>query len=133
MFKAAAGTTLLAASAIATVAFVAASAESNAASRSYCKAYAHQVANDAVTHRGLLGSVITAPLDVTGAVVAGRTTYDRQWENTYRRAYADCRGGAVMVEPSTEAFAVAPGVAVEEDEGGSCDFSKYGSWDPTKC
>ncbi|MFL5259276.1 MAG: hypothetical protein ACJ8AS_05945 [Hyphomicrobiales bacterium] len=133
MFKAAAGTTLLAASAIATLAFVAAPAESNAASRSYCNAYAHQVANDAVTHRGLLGSVITAPLDVTGAVVAGRTTYDRQWENTYRRAYADCRGGAVMVEPSTEALAVAPGVAVEEDEGGSCNFSKYGSWDPTKC
>ena len=133
MFKAAAGTTLLAASAIATLAFVAAPAESNAASRSYCNAYAHQVANDAVSHRGLLGSVITAPLDVTGAVVAGRTTYDAQWNNTYHRAYADCRGGAVMVvEPSTEAFAVAPG-AVEEDQGGACEFSKYGSYDPTHC
>src|SRR3954451_10423651 len=133
MLKPYTGTALLAASAIAGLALISAPDESSAASRSYCNAYAHQVANDAVSHRGLLGSVITAPLDVTGAVVAGRTTYDRQGENTYRRAYADCRGGGVMLEPSTQPFAVAPGVTVEEEEGGSCDLSKYGSWDPTKC
>ena len=41
-------------------------------------------------------------------------------------------GDLLMVEPSTEAFAVAPGV-IEEDQGGACEFSKYGSYDPTKC
>jgi len=136
MFKACTGTALFAASAIVGLALVSAPSESNAASRTYCTAYAHQAANDAVRHRGLIGSLITAPLDVTGAVVAGRTTYDAQWQSAYRRAYADCRGGMVMTAPSTEAFAVAPGMATgdEDQGGGSCDFHEYhSSYDPTKC
>src|SRR4051794_17042279 len=134
MLKPYTGTALLAASAIAGLALISAPDESSAASRSYCNAYAHQVANDAVSHRGLLGSIITAPLDVTGAVVAGRTTYDTQWQHAYRRAYADCRGGVVVSGPSTEALAVAPGTAVDEGRGDECDISKYHSnYDPTKC
>lgn len=136
MIKANAGKALLVASAIAGLAFVTASAPASAASRAYCASYAHQVANDYASHRGLIGSAVALPLDVTGAVLTGHTTSEARWKTAYNRAYADCRasGSAAMVAPESQAFAVAPSMAPEPEEGGSCDFSKYhSSWDPTQC
>jgi hypothetical protein len=125
------------ASAIAGLAFVVAPSQGKAASRGYCAAYAHQVANDYAPRRGLVGSALALPFDVTGAVLTGRTTYDARWERAYNAAYADCRasGRTAMAVPESRAFAVAPGIVESEpEEGGSCDFSKYhSSWYPNQC
>ena len=127
------------ASAIAGLALIAAPSPSKAASAAYCAGYARGVANDYAPRRGLIGSVVALPFDVTGAVLTGRTTYDARWERAYDRAYTDCRaaGRVVMVTPRTHAFAVAPGIvetAPEPDSGGTCDFSEYhSSYDPTHC
>jgi len=137
MFDVRTGKALLVASAIAGLAFIVAPSQGNAASRGYCAAYAHQVANDYAPRRGLVGSALALPFDVTGAVLTGRTTYDARWERAYNVAYADCRasGPTAMVTPESRAFAVAPGAIEPEPQGGgSCDFSKYhGSWDPSQC
>jgi hypothetical protein len=138
MIHARIGKALLVASAVAGLALIAQPSPGKAASRAYCASYAHQVATDYAGHRGLVGSALALPFDVTGAVLTGRTTYDARFEAAYNRAYADCRasGSVAMVTPQTRAFAVAPdatGIAPEE-ESGSCAFSKYhSSWDPTRC
>jgi len=139
MFETTLSKAMLVASAIAGLALVAAPSPGKAASPSYCAAYAHQAANDYASHRGLVGSALALPFDVTGAVLTGKTTSDARWEHAYRRAYADCRAsgsGVAVSEPQTEALAVAPGVAAPApapEEGGACDFTKYhSSWDPTR-
>jgi len=137
MFEVRTGKALLVASAIAGLAFAVAPSQGNAASRGYCAAYAHQVANDYAPRRGLVGSALALPFDVTGAVLTGRTTYDARWQHAYNVAYADCRasGRTAMVTPESQAFAVAPSaVEPEPEESGSCNFSHYhSSWDPTRC
>ena len=135
MFTTAIGKSLVVASAIAGLAFIAAPSPSKAASAVYCADYARAVANDRAPRRGLVGGVLALPFDVTGAVLTGRTTYDTRWERAYDRAYANCRAGShvVLVTPRTQAFAVAPAIEPEEDSG-SCNFSEYhSSYDPTRC
>jgi hypothetical protein len=53
-----------------------------------CAAYATNVAND--YNRGLVGNIVTLPLDVTGAVIAGKTTHDGERQRVFEEAYADC-------------------------------------------
>ena len=53
-----------------------------------CAAYATSVAND--YNRGLVGNVLTLPLDVTGAVIVGKTTHDGERERVFDQAFADC-------------------------------------------
>jgi hypothetical protein len=138
MFEARIGKALLVASAIAGLAFIAVPSSVEAASRAYCADYARAAADDYAPRRGLVGSVVALPLDVTGAVLTGRTTYGARWERAYNRAYADCRADRIaVVAPETRAFAVSPDVAVtvpDTEERGPCTFHKYhGSWDPTRC
>jgi len=137
MIKTHLGKALLVASAIAGLAFVAAPSPSKAASAASCADYARAYANDRAPRRGLVGSVVALPFDVTGAVLTGRTSYDARWERAYNRAFIDCRSGdrVVMVTPRTHAFAVAPAIIEPEPESsGSCDFSEYhSSYDPTHC
>src|SRR2546421_486740 len=100
MIHATMGKALLVASAVAGLALITASSPGNAASRGYCAAYARQVASDYAGHRGLVGSALALPFDVTGAVLTGRTTYDARFEHAYSRAYADCRAsGVAMAAP----------------------------------
>jgi hypothetical protein len=138
MINARIGKALLVASAVAGLALIAQHSPGKAASRTYCAAYAQEVARDYAGHRGLIGSALALPFDVTGAVLTGRTTYDARYEHAYSRAYADCRAsGRVAIVTSgtrTHAFAVAPEAAiVPEEEDSGCNFHKYGSWDPTRC
>ena len=53
-----------------------------------CAAYATNVAND--YNRGLVGNIVTLPLDVTGAVLAGKTTHDGERQRVFDQAFADC-------------------------------------------
>jgi len=139
MFEATMGKAMLVASAIAGLALIAAPSSGNAASRGYCQSYARHVADRYAPHRGLIGSAIALPFDVTGAVLTGQTPYGARWEHAYNQAYAGCRAsaGVATVTPQTEAFAAAPGIAEPApapEEGGACDFLKYhSSWDPTRC
>jgi hypothetical protein len=70
-----------------------------AASSDVCAAYATQEAND--YNRGLVGNVLTLPLDVTGALLTGRTTHDGERDRVYRAAFAECMAGdrVVVLEP----------------------------------
>ena len=77
---------LLLAAALATV--VAFSPTSRAATSDECAAYATGVAND--HHRGLVGNVVTLPLDVTGALLTGRTTHDAERDRVFDQAFAEC-------------------------------------------
>jgi hypothetical protein len=136
MFEARMGKALLMASAIAGLAFIAAPSPGKAASPAFCTAYARNIANDYAGHRGLVGSALSLPLDVTGAVLTGRTTYGARWQHAYDHAYANCRAGRVaMVAPETRAFEAAPGIAIvpEEEAKPGCDVDKYNKWDPTRC
>ena len=136
MLEARMGKGLLVASAIAGLALIAAPSPSKAASRGFCAAYARSIADNFAGHRGLVGSALMLPMDVTGAVLTGRTAYDARWQHAYNHAYADCRAGHVaMVAPETRAFEAAPDVAVipEEESKPGCDFDKYNRWDPARC
>jgi hypothetical protein len=139
MFEPTMGKAMLVASAIAGIALIATPSPGKAASPAYCHSYAQHAADRYAPHRGLIGSAIALPFDITGAVLTGQTPYGARWEHAYNRAYADCRasGGVAMAVPQSEAFAVTPGVAEPApapEEGGSCDFTKYhSSWDPTRC
>src|SRR5262245_60548378 len=70
-----------------------------AASSDECAAYATQEAND--YNRGLVGNVLTLPLDVTGALLTGRTTHDGERDRVYQEAFADCMSSdrVVVLEP----------------------------------
>jgi len=72
---------------------------SQAVSSDECAAYAAQEARD--YNRGLVGNVLTLPLDVTGALLTGRTTHDGERERVYQEAFADCMGSGrvVVLEP----------------------------------
>ena len=61
---------------------------SKAAWSDECAAYANDVARD--YNRGLVGNVLTLPLDVTGAVLAGKTTHDGERQRIFDEAFADC-------------------------------------------
>ena len=61
---------------------------SKAASTDDCAAYATSVAND--YNRGLVGNILTLPLDVTGAVIVGKTTHDGERKRVFDQAFADC-------------------------------------------
>jgi len=65
------------------------------ASSDECAAYATDVAND--YNRGLVGNVLTLPLDVTGAVLTGRTTHDGERQRIFDQAFADCMSGERVV------------------------------------
>jgi hypothetical protein len=73
-----------------------------AASSDECAAYATDVAND--YNRGLVGNVLTLPLDVTGAVIAGKTTHDGERERVFDAAFAECMSGdrVVIIEPDID-------------------------------
>ena len=140
MFEATMAKAMLVASAIAGLALIAAPSPGKAASRGFCQSYAQHVADRYAPHRGLIGSALALPFDVTGAVLTGQTPYGARWEHAYNRAYANCRasGASVaVVRPQTQAFAAAPGIAAPApapEGGGACDFMKYhSSWDPTQC
>ena len=136
MLEARMGKALLVASAIAGLALIAAPSPSKAASSGFCAAYARNIADDYAGHRGLVGSALALPFDVTGAVLTGRTTYEARWQHAYNRAYTNCRSGRVaMVAPETHAFEAAPGIAAvpEEESKPGCDFYKYNRWDPARC
>lgn len=66
-----------------------------AASSDECAAYATNVAND--YNRGLVGNVLTLPLDVTGAVLTGKTTHDGERQRVFDEAFADCMSGDRVV------------------------------------
>ena len=68
---------------------------SKAASSDECAAYATNVAND--YNRGLVGNVLTLPLDVTGAVLTGKTTHDGERQRVFDEAFADCMSGDRVV------------------------------------
>jgi hypothetical protein len=70
-----------------------------AASSEACAAYATQEASN--YNRGLIGNVLTLPLDVTGALLTGRTTHDGERDRVYRAAFDDCMSGdrVVVLEP----------------------------------
>jgi hypothetical protein len=70
-----------------------------AASSDECAVYAQQEAND--YNRGLVGNVLTLPLDVTGALLTGRTTHDGERDRVFQEAFADCMSGdrVVVLEP----------------------------------
>jgi hypothetical protein len=72
---------------------------SQAASSDACAAYAAQEARD--YNRGLVGNVLTLPLDVTGVLLTGRTTHDGERDRVYEEAFADCMSGdrVVVLEP----------------------------------
>ena len=72
---------------------------SQATSSEECAAYATQEAND--YNRGLVGNVLTLPLDVTGALLTGRTTHDGERDRVFKEAFADCMAGdrVVVLEP----------------------------------
>ena len=111
MLKATMGKALLLASAIAGLALIAAPPPSKAASAGVCAGYARNIADRTVGHRGLVSGVLSAPVDVTGAVLTGRTTSDARWQHAYNRAYTNCRTGHVVLATSkTHALKAAPGV-----------------------
>jgi len=68
---------------------------SKAASSDECAAYATDVANN--YNRGLVGNVLTLPLDVTGAVLTGKTTHDGERKRIFDEAFADCMSGERVV------------------------------------
>jgi len=126
--------TLLAASALAGIAVLAAS-PGQAASSSTCKAYAQDVAQDYAPpgYRGPIRGLIALPFDITGAMLTGRTRNDFQWKRVYDRAYSNCMSGrqvAVVVDqPASE------GLMVVRPRKGSAAWlaycsDKYRSFDP---
>lgn len=84
---------IILAAALAAVTFAA--TPGNAASSDECAAYATNVAND--YNRGLVGNVLTLPLDVTGAVLTGKTTHDGERQRVFDEAFADCMSGDRVV------------------------------------
>ena len=46
---------------------------------------------------GLVGNVITLPLDVTGAILTGKTTHDGERQRVFDKAYAKCMSGDRVV------------------------------------
>jgi hypothetical protein len=95
-----------------------------AASPGYCT----QVANAAVANdhprRGLLGTVVAIPFDVTGAVLTGYTSYDLRQKRVYDAAYADCMSRSRTVIVATNSPRI-----VTDDWMASC-AARYRSFDP---
>jgi len=60
-----------------------------------CAVYANDVADG--YHRGLVGNVITLPLDVTGALLTGKTTHDAERDQIYDQAFASCMSDSDVV------------------------------------
>ena len=91
---------LVLAAALAVATFAA--SPSKAASSDECAAYATDVAND--YNRGLVGNVLTLPLDVTGAVLTGKTTHDGERKRVFDEAFADCMSGdrVVIIERDSD-------------------------------
>jgi hypothetical protein len=137
MLKATMGKALLLASAIAGLALIAAPPPSKAASAGVCAGYARNIADRSVGHRGLVSGVLSAPVDVTGAVLTGRTTSDARWQHAYNRAYTNCRTGHVVLATSkTHALSAAPGVAIappQTETKPGCNFFAYNTWNPARC
>jgi hypothetical protein len=127
--------TLLAASAVAGIAVLAAPSPGEAASSTACAAYARDVASDHAPpgYRGPITGLIALPFDITGALLTGRTRTDFRWKRAYDVAYADCMSGrrvAVVVdEPDTAALAV---VRPRTGSAAWIEYcsAKYRSFDP---
>jgi hypothetical protein len=98
-------------------------APAQAASPGYCTQVANAAVADDHPRRGLLGTIVSIPLDVTGALLTGYTTYDLHQKRVYDRAYNDCMSRTRVV--------VAGNFARTDDADwmASC-AARYRSFDP---
>jgi hypothetical protein len=125
------GKTLLMASAVAGITFLANSAPGKAAAPDSCAAYAQDVAEaNAPRYRGFVGGLIALPFDVTGALLTGHTPSDFQWKEAYNAAYADCMNDSRVAVVAMDE----PDVAVRVRPRGTAWLeycaAKYRSFDP---
>ena len=120
----------LAATAVAGLALIAGSSPGKAQVASSCAAYAQNIADEqAPRDRGLIGGLVTLPLDVTGAVLTGRTTHDYDWRDAYDTAYTDCINNQRVAVVTTAPSATVTVRSHDADWLAYC-AAKYRSFDP---
>ena len=109
------GRLLLAAFAVAGFALFFASGPSSAASASYCRSYANEIATRSV------------PTKVT-------VNQERRFRRAFEEAYANCRPNKRSSRAEQRGLTAAAPALSKPEQGGACDFTKYAErWMPNAC